>query len=74
MTDDPFIGRRVFTHPSPRAYAYLREAIATSENPLGDPKVRAALKGTDCPQRCFTEPEGACPHGYISAALHGGIA
>jgi hypothetical protein len=30
------------------------------------------LGKTDCPEGCTVEPDGTCPHGYLSAGLTGG--
>jgi hypothetical protein len=31
------------------------------------------LGETDCPHGCHVEPEGRCPHGWLSAALTAGV-
>ena len=28
---------------------------------------------TDCPEGCHVEPDGVCPHGYLSAGRTGGV-
>jgi hypothetical protein len=28
---------------------------------------------TDCPEGCYVEPDGVCPHGYLSAGRTAGI-
>lgn len=32
-----------------------------------------AMGTTDCPEGCYVEPDGHCPHGYASAGLTAGL-
>jgi hypothetical protein len=56
-------------HQSPRAAAELQEAAAADDLTEAD-----ELSGnTDCPEGCYVEPDGRCPHGYESAACTLGV-
>ena len=36
-------------------------------------EVEELMGQTDCPDGCFVEPDGSCPHGWRSAALTMGL-
>jgi hypothetical protein len=46
---------------SPKALNKLLKAIERDSN---TDKYEGA---TDCPEKCVVEPDGQCPHGYLSA-------
>lgn len=48
--------------PSPEAAAELLVALDYD-----------ATGNTDCPEGCVVEPDGNCPHGYLSAGLTAGL-
>lgn len=50
---------------SPDAAKRLFEALAD----VVDGDAEDAMGETDCPNGCYVEPDGHCPHGYESAAL-----
>ena len=56
------------TTPSPEAAAQLLEAIASGAITPFDEDADGAQGATDCPDGCTVEPDGHCPHGYLSAA------
>jgi hypothetical protein len=53
--------------PSPQAAQELMEAVEGGES-TDDYEGR-----TDCPDGCFVEPDGRCPHGFESAMLTLGV-
>ena len=59
----------VVKHPSPKAAEQLRELVEADELADADDMTGA----TDCPEGCFVEPDGSCPHGYESAAITLGV-
>jgi hypothetical protein len=56
-------------HPSPTAgHALLDSITVTDDLQMGE--YESDLEGeTDCPEGCYVEPDGHCPHGYMAAAL-----
>jgi hypothetical protein len=52
---------------SPRAAKDLLEAVNDPEMDLSDQMDQMGT--TDCPEGCYVEPDGWCPHGYESAGL-----
>jgi hypothetical protein len=32
-----------------------------------------AMGETDCEEGCYVEPDGVCPHGFMSAGLSAGV-
>lgn len=55
--------------PSPNAANELMEAIADGDIAEAD----ELLGATDCPEGCIVEPDGHCPHDYVSAAISLGV-
>ena len=53
-------------YPSPKAAAYLLECDDYDE-------MEDAMGETDCPEGCYVEPDGICPHGFKSAGLTAGV-
>lgn len=54
---------------SPQAARELLEIVGE-----GDFSEAEDLMGqTDCPEGCYVEPDGTCPHGWRSAGLSAGI-
>jgi hypothetical protein len=35
--------------------------------------VEDAMGETDCEHGCYVEPDGVCPHGFMSAGLSAGV-
>jgi hypothetical protein len=56
---------------SPEAAAALMQVVEDNEGVGND--VDDAMGCTDCPEGCYVEPDGHCPHGYESAALSAGV-
>jgi hypothetical protein len=57
-------------HLSPEAAEELLDNV-TNE---GMSEISEELMGdTDCPHGCYVEPDGYCPHGYVSAAITAGV-
>jgi hypothetical protein len=52
------------TKPSPTAARRMLLALDDWEELEGE---------TDCPEGCHVEPDGVCPHGYLSAGRTGGV-
>jgi len=59
----------IVKRPSPNAAEQLRELVEADELADADDVSGA----TDCPEGCFVEPDGSCPHGYESAAITLGV-
>lgn len=57
---------------SPKAARELLTAIETGLSPFSA-QAEDMMGDTDCPDGCMVEPDGHCPHGYISAALTAGV-
>lgn len=58
----------MITQCSPNAGQQLIAAITDGLSAFGNDADE--LQGaTDCPDGCQVEPDGQCPHGYLSAAL-----
>lgn len=57
---------------SPQAAASLTKAIGEGLTHF-DYEADDAMGATDCPEGCVVEPDGHCPHGYMSAALTAGL-
>lgn len=60
-------------HPSPDAADELIRAIESGDLSPFDFDADDAMGATDCPEGCTVEPDGHCPHGYLSAALTAGV-
>lgn len=54
---------------SPKAASELMDILEEE----GMSEAEEAMGQTDCPEGCYVEPDGHCPHGYESAALTLGI-
>jgi len=54
---------------SPIAASWLRHAIANGDHD----EAEQAMGSTDCPNGCEVEPDGTCPHGYVSAGKSAGM-
>jgi len=50
----------------------LRDAAREGERAAFD-EADELMGGTDCPDGCVVEPDGTCPHGYVSAGLSAGL-
>lgn len=59
--------------PSPESAKELSEAIESGEITPFDYEADDMMGQTDCPEGCSVEPDGRCPHGYLSAALTLGV-
>lgn len=60
------------TKPSPAAARQLMlSPDATGAGSYGDWEDQ--MGETDCPEGCYVEPDGVCPHGYLSAGRTAGI-
>jgi len=58
--------------PSPQAARRLTMGeAATGAGSFGDWEEQ--MGETDCPEGCEVEPDGVCPHGYLSAGRTAGI-
>lgn len=58
---------------SPEAAKRLLDAITSGDiSPFGM-DADDLMGETDCPEGCFVEPDGYCPHGYQSAGLSAGV-
>jgi len=56
---------------SPKAAQALVDAMG--DTMMSFSEVDDAQGETDCPDGCFVEPDGVCPHGWLSAARTLGI-
>jgi hypothetical protein len=54
------------TKPSPNAARELLNLACEGESWA---EADDAMGCTDCPDGCYVEPDGSCPHGYESAAI-----
>jgi hypothetical protein len=60
------------TRPSPIAARSLTLGEAsTALGSYGD--FEEAMGETDCPDGCIVEPDGVCPHGWLSAGRTAGV-
>lgn len=58
------------TKPSPEAAERLSEEAGMGADLF---ELDDFMGETDCPEGCFVEPDGQCPHGYLSAARTLGV-
>lgn len=58
---------------SPNAARELRDAIMSEEISYGGEDADDMMGATDCPNGCEVEPDGTCPHGYVSAGKTMGV-
>jgi hypothetical protein len=59
-------------HPSPEAaQALVLGEDITGLGSYGD--FEEAMGETDCSDGCVVEPDGVCPHGYLSAGRTAGV-
>lgn len=52
------------------------EATATWDELIdeyGEEVLAGSSVPTRCPERCFVEPDGVCPHGFASVLIEGGM-
>lgn len=57
---------------SPEAGKALKDAIEAGLSPFAI-EADEMMGDTDCPEGCVVEPDGACWHGYESAARNAGV-
>lgn len=56
------------TKPSPNAAQQLSQLDISSFD-----EFEQLMGETDCPDGCYVEPDGICPHGYLSAGRTAGV-
>lgn len=58
--------------PSEDAAEHLAMLVESGLSP-SHPEADEAMRATDCPEGCTTDPDGDCPHGWTSAARTLGV-
>lgn len=59
--------------PSTQAAAALLDVVESGDLTPFDLDADDRMGETDCPHGCSVEPDGVCPHGYLSAARTAGL-
>ena len=65
MPESPIAAKRL-TEPTPAGddFESVVDCYGDWEDQMGE---------TDCPEGCTVEPDGTCPHGYLSAGRTAGV-
>lgn len=59
-------------HTSPLAAEYLISQAPNNGDGFG-PYGEELMGQTDCPEGCYVEPDGICPHNWLSAGRTAGV-
>ena len=61
------------TQQQPNQLDLEHESLDELIEEYGEEVLAGASVPTRCPEHCFVEPDGACPHGYVSVLVEAGL-